>query len=479
MGDCLYGIFYAQKPGGHLKNALSIDKYFHAMYYVSNHLHTIGGVSMKENSKSKGKGKGIFILVIIGVIAIAVAIGIRKNTDGEIAGENTNDLQEDLGIPIELVKVDRGDIVEDISYIGTISSAKSTTVSPAIGGQIKNINVEEGAMVDQGDVLAKIEDNQFRASYTTAEKKLNTLSTNYNYLEEEVANFHSTNPLAKKIESASSNYEYIKDEYEKYGKLYEEGAVSKAEYDKVKQEVDTAQFQLEELKATMDDSYGKLVHEKNMAESQISEARASLEELTIKIEDTVIRAPIGGVVKKLHYNKGDLAAMGKPFANIDNNRELIVSVNITESDLNKINLEDKVVLKAGGLDDEITASVSKVIPNVNPKTRVGTVEVGPIKPKERAGLVSGNSIEVDIVTNRAEGKLIIPKSTIRNLDGEDVVYLHNDGVVEQRKISTGITVGERVEVVEGLEEGDQIANKNLLKLYQDAKVYIFKGVSQE
>lgn len=422
------------------------------------------------------KRKRIIILIIIGIVVIAGTVGFGKIQEDKRAEEKIAAEKKDLGIPIELLNVSRDNIVEDIAYIGTIKSNKSTTVSPSIGGQIKTIHVEEGSMVKAGDILAKIEDSQFNASYESAEKKLNTLELNYNYLKQEVANFHSTSPLVKKLDTVRSNYEYIKEESQKYEILYNEGAIAKTEYDKIQQEVDTACLQLEELQATVDDAHRKLTHERDMTGSQIGEVKASFNELNIKIEDTSIRAPISGLVKQIHYNVGDLAAMGRPFANIDNNDELIVEVNISESDLNRINLGDKAVLKVKGLSDEITSTVSKIIPLVNPKTRVGAIEIGPIKPGEGMDFVSGNSVEVDIVINEVKDKLVIPKSTIKSLDGESVVYVYEDGKVQERKISTGITVGEKTQVIEGLEEGDKIAINNLSKLYKDAKVYIFKGV---
>lgn len=411
------------------------------------------------------------ILIIVGVLAFKNITGVKEANNIIVA-------KEDLGIPIDLETVSRGDIVEKISYIGTISPKKSSTVSSAIAGQIKKMSVAEGSKVKAGDLLAKIEDNQLAASYATAEKKLDTLQINYQYLNSEVENFHSTSPLVKKLESATFNYDYIKGESEKYEELYEEGIVSQAEYDKIKQEMDTAHFQLQELQATIDDAYRKLTHEKDMVESQISEVNVSLSELDIKIKDTSIRAPISGVVKKLYANTGDLAVMGKPLVEIDNNAELIVNVNITESDLERINVGSKAILKVKGASDEITTTVSKVLPNINPNTRVGIVEIGPIKPQEGVNLVSGSSVEVDIIISESENKLVIPKSAIRNLNDENIVYLYDEGVVKETIITTGMTVGERTEVIEGLQEEDQIAINNLSKLYENAKVYIFKGVDQ-
>lgn len=419
-----------------------------------------------------------YIFIVMAVIVIIGGTVAVKNIKGEEVDKSMATSQSDLGIPTELIDVGKSHMVEDISYIGTISSKKSATVSPAIGGQIVNIYVEEGSMVKAGDILAKIDDRQLNASYITAEKKLETLRTNYSYLNAEVGSFYSTNPLVKKQDTLKSNYEYIKGESGKYKELYDEGAIAKTAYDKIKQEEETAYLQLAELEATTKDAYNKLSHERNMIESQIDEVSSSLNEIRIKMEETIIRAPIQGVVKKLYYHEGDLAGMGRPFADIDNNDELLVEVNISESDINKISLGDKAILKIRGLSNDITTTVSKIIPNVNPNTRIGIVEIGPIKSEEGVSLVAGNSAEVNIVTNEVKDKLIIPKSTIKTLNDESMVYLYKDGIVEETKIVTGLTVGENREVVEGLEEGDQIAIKNLSKLYNGAEVYVFKGVGQ-
>ncbi len=412
------------------------------------------------------------------VLALLVVVGGGLTIKKKLADKITPTIKTDLGIPIELINVSKSDTVEDISYTGTVTPEKSSVVSAAIGGQIKNIYVEEGSIVQTGDLIASIDDAQLVSSLNTASKKLETLRTNHHYLINQVGTFYVSNSLVKKLEVLNSNYEYIKDETAKYKKLYEEGAVAKSVYDKMKQEQDVASLQLEELEATVKDTYNKLVHERDMTERQLDEVSASINELNVKMKDTLIKAPIRGVVKKIYYDEGDLAAMGKPFVDIDDNEELLVKVNITESDIRKIKVGDKVILKVGGSSKEIISKISKILPNVNPNTRVGVVEIGPIKGEEGINLVSGNSVDTKIVIDEKKDIITIPKNAIKDLNGEDIVYLYEDGVVRERKISTGITIGENTEVVEGLDVGDQIAIKNLAKLYENAKVYVYKGVDK-
>ncbi|MDD4088271.1 MAG: biotin/lipoyl-binding protein, partial [Tissierellia bacterium] len=165
---------------------------------------------------------------------------------------------------------------ETINYVGTIEPKRSTTISPSIAGQITQVYVEEGSLVKYGDILVKIDDSQLRAGLETAQKKLETLKTNYNYMANEINDFYETNPLLKQLETAQSNYEYMKIEKANYESLYEEGAISKTTFDKLEQETNNAYLKLEELKATIQNSYDNLVHEKNIVAKQMEELNVIL-----------------------------------------------------------------------------------------------------------------------------------------------------------------------------------------------------------
>ncbi len=416
--------------------------------------------------------KKLILIVIVSLVVLAVIVKIINSYSGS---KKSSAKESDLGIPIELEAVVKGDLTETINYIGTIEPKKSATLSPTIAGQIVHVFVEEGSIVKYGDVLVKIDDSLLNASIDTAQKKLDTLDAKYIYLENEVNNFYTSNPLIKQLETAQSNYDFLKSECSNYKDLYEEGAIPKTTFDKIEQELNNAYLKTEELKASTQKSYDNLVHEKNISAKQIEELNSSINELDVKIEDTIIKAPIGGVVKMIQGNVGDLAVAGKPLVAIDDNKEWIIKVNVSENDINKISVDSKAVLKTNGLEGEISTNVSKIVPSVNSNTRIGLIELGPIKNEKSSMLFSGNSAEVKIITNEAQDKLIIPKNSIKNLNNKDIVYLYIDGIVKETEIMTGITVGDSTEVINGLKEGDKIAASNLSKIYDNASVYVFRG----
>ncbi len=418
------------------------------------------------------KKKTYIIIFLIILILFAVIIKNAKSSGGKAT--STEDNSSNLGIPVELKQVTKSNMMDTIKYVGTIEPKKTATLSPTIAGQIVHVYVEEGSLVKYGDTLMKIDDSQLKASIDTAQSKLDTLSTNYKYLTDEVNEFYETNPLIKQLETAKSNYDYLNSEYPNYKGLYDEGAIPKTTYDKIEQELNNAYLKTEELKANIQKSYDKLVHEKNISAKQIEELNSSINELRVKVEDTTIKAPISGIVKMVQGDVGDLAVIGKPVISIDDIEELIVKVNVSESDLKKISANSDAIIKIAGLDDEILTRVNKIVPNFNPNTRIGLIELGPLK-NQSATLFSGNSAEVEIIVNELKDRIIVPKNSIKNLNVKNVVYLYDDGVVKEVEINTGATVGDNTEIISGLKEGDRIAATNLSKLYDNATVYVFKG----
>lgn len=418
--------------------------------------------------------------IIIGVILmILIGTSLFFINSKDISAKATVASEVDLGIPTELIKVYKGDIIKDLNYVGTITPKKSVTVSPSLPGQIMKTYVEEGNIVKIGDPLFKLDDSGLSASLNTASKKVETLKTKESYLNGKLENFRTSSPFVKKLENLNSNYEYIKGESEKLEKLYQADAIAKTDYDKLIQEVDSTRLQIEELESTMNYEYDNLAHERNITQKQLEEANASINEINIQAGNTLIKSPIAGIVKKIHQEEGNFAPMGQALVNIDDNSQFIVKINVSESDIDKIDVGDKVILKSKALDTNITTEISKIIPNVNPKTRIGEIEIGPIKANKEMKLLAGNSIDVSIIIDQIKDKIIIPKSAIKILGDQSLVYKYEDGIVKEIKIKTGLTVGDNVEVTDGLEIGDKISVKNLSKLHDGSKVYVIEGIEEQ
>ncbi|MFZ5968326.1 MAG: efflux RND transporter periplasmic adaptor subunit [Bacillota bacterium] len=366
----------------------------------------------------------ISILFLIAAIAVNQNIPLSPNqkTDSLSHAESNKE-----GIPIETTYVQKETLTEKIVYVGTLYPQKTVEVSPKIAGQIIHLSVEEGDFVHAGQVIATLESDSLVAKINTTQAKIDT---------------------------AAFNLAYLKEEEEKYRILLENGAVSKAVYDKVS-------------------------HEYGMVEMQLRELYALKNELSVSLEDTMITAPMDGVIRKVNYSTGDLAAAGKPMIVIDDISELVVKVNMSESDLEKVNKKTPVLLQMPGQEEKITASITQFVPVLNNKTRIGEIEIGGIKPDKNAEILIGSSIEAQFVIHEVKESLSIPSQAIKQLTDRQVVYKVENDHVQEISVTTGLRVNNRIQVMEGLQESDRIAVTGLDKLYDGAKVYLFEGNDQQ
>jgi HlyD family secretion protein len=422
------------------------------------------------------KNKLILILVAALISGSIIAYKMIPGFPGNKAVLSSNMSNNELGIPVETAHVQLGEVAKEINYVGTIVSESPVVVSPKVTSQVDMLELKEGDYVMKGDVVAVLDDSQLSATLDSTLKKMETLKVNISYLDSEIKGYYTTNATIKKIETLELNCSYLNEETEKYRMLYEEGAISKSAYGKIKHEKDMAEMQLKELRAASENAYSSLTHEREVAQMQLKELEAVLNELNINLEETKIVAPISGRIRTFYYKAGDLAVAGKPFAIIDDTENLIAKVNVTEQDLKKINVGTKVALNITGVEDEVKTSVSRIMPSINEKTRVGEVEIEITAWENGASVAIGTSTEVRLIIDEVKETVVVPKAAIKKLNNKEFVYIIEGGnTVREQEIKTGLVAGERIQVVEGLETGNKIAVNNLTRLFDGVKVYVIEG----
>ena len=413
------------------------------------------------------KSRKKIIFTIVFVIIVSVALG---RTLFLTSSEEQDISEKNKGVYTELIEVEKNVMIEDLNFIGTVESGTSSILSPKVTSDVEEVLITEGSYVEKGDILMKLDKSQLEASKNQILEKKSTLETQLAYLSKEVDGFYSTNPIMDKIKNVESNIAFQEKELEKMKKLFEGDAVSKSELDKVAHQVDSLKIQLEELKSTADSSYNQLVHEGNMTASQVDELEANLAEVELSLENTEIKAPYMGIISQVLIEEGELAMPNKPAVKLSSTDKQKIIVNLSEVDLKKIENDIKVEYKVGNEDEIRTGKVTFISSNVNPATRVGTVEIAIDSSKTYS---PGSSSEVNFILSSKEDQILIPASSVKNLNEIDVVYIYNDGFVYEQEVELGAKSRNMYQILSGIEEGQIIASNNLDSLYDGTPVYTF------
>ena len=228
---------------------------------------------------------------------------------------------------------------------------------------------------------------------------------------------------------------------------------------------------------TVEDDYNRLlpVYEAGgISAQQIEQAKAQLDvqrEVVANLKKNIeVRSPITGVVTARNYESGDLFA-AQPILHVMQIDPLKVIVNISEQYFPNVEVGMPVELKVDIFPDRTFAgTVSLIYPALDPATRTFKVEVRVPNADRtlRPGMYARTIFDLGV----KQGTLV-PDVAIQKQVGTAERYLYvivGDSVAERRSVKLGRQVGDRIDVLSGVEPGEQVAVTALTKLFDGAKV---------
>lgn len=211
--------------------------------------------------------------------------------------------------------------------------------------------------------------------------------------------------------------------------------------------------------------------ELNRAETALEVAKADQEVLATRVSYTTIRAPLTGVVSARLSEPGNVAERHTHLMTISDPASLVTEVTLSELLISKLSVNHPVKVTIDALGIQVfDGRVSRIYPNLDPITRRGTVEVE-LKPVP-SGARPGQLCRVQLKTNDAN-RLLIPFSALRRDQAGEYVYsVDADNNVQRTAVVGGLRIGEQVEILDGVSEGQKVVTKGFLDLTPGKKVKI-------
>ena len=411
------------------------------------------------------KSKRNIILVASGAVIIIVLIVLAMNK-----GEERN------GIKVSAEKVEKRTIIEVVSANGKIQPEKDIKISPYISGEVIELYVKEGDQVKQGDLLAKIDPEIYRANFDRMQAMLNS---------QKAAEANARAQVAQ-VEAQFRNAELS---FNRSKTLWDQKVISDADYDAAKSSYEVAKA-------------GKDAAQENLksAEFGVESSKASLKEAQENLFKTTITAPNDGTVSKLSVEKGERVTGASQFSagteimRIANLESMEVNVEVNENDIVRVSLNDTCLIevdayldkKFKGLVTEISTSANTVgvsadqITNFNVKIRilpesysdmVDTVSVirSPFRPGMSATVDIQTetvydvlSVPIQSVTTRADTTGVVKKedANIEVAAGKEevkeYVFLIKNNKALMQEVKTGVQDNTFIEITKGVEEGQEV-----------------------
>jgi RND family efflux transporter MFP subunit len=299
------------------------------------------------------------------------------------------------------------------SYSGDIYAKNQVMVATRLMGYIKKMNVEEGDVVHKGDILFEVDPsdiysmiNQARAGVMQAQNGV----------------------LMAKLAYADAEKDY-----QRFKNLYQKGAVSKRDFEKMKLNMDLRASQIK------------------LAEAMLSQAKAGLQRALDQKKYAKVKAPIEGVVVRKLTKVAEMAIPGHPVLILADLDSIQARAFVKESDLKDIHKGQASEVYVGAINKRVDAEVSNIIPSADPATHSYLVK---FKLADKEGLLPGMyaKIYIQIATKEA---IVIPYNSLTSRGGIVGVFVDSNGKARFVPVKVVSQDGDKV-AVKGLIAGERV-----------------------
>lgn len=412
--------------------------------------------------------------------------------------------------------VERGDIQSTISATGTLNAVTTVQVGTQVSGTIRQILVDFNSPVKKGMLIARIDPDLFEAKANQAKADLE--STKAAVLNQRSAVVRAQADVANARANVVRQEVAVRDAKIKFDsrvRLFKEGGISQEERDSSQAAFDSAGAQLEAAQASLRASQAALeVTQAQLAaaEAQVKQKQAALDQAQVDLDHTFIRAPVDGIVISRNVDAGQTvaASLQAPtlFLIAQDLTKMQVDTNVDEADISRVRLDQEVAFTVDSYPGQAfrgrvvqIRQAPQVIQNVVTYNTVVAVSNPDLKLKP------GMTANVKVLVARSEKSLLVPNAAFRvRLDGQSGsgqagprsgsppgqrgtqatgargggqpgmgpgrgpeagarseaeagrqrVWVLQDGKPVERAIRTGLSDGQRTEILDGLKEGEVV-----------------------
>ena len=373
-------------------------------------------------------------------------------------------------------------IIETVAASGKIQPESEVKIQSEVSGQIVELPVKEGDLVQKGQLLVKINPDLYTSAYNRAEAALNSSKSNLS-------------SAKSRLTQAEAQFNVTNLNFQRQKKLFDDGAISKAELENITSQFETSKAEVEAARESI-----------HSAQFAIESAMAGVNEAADNLKRTTILAPMTGTVTALNKELGETVLgnnmmSGDVIMNISALTFMEVNVEVNESDIVRVNLNDTALVEVDSYKNETFKGIITEIGNtalnaIGEQMNLNQVTNFSVKirilPESYAHLMTGKgdnyspfkpgmSATVDIITEKSDRALSIPIKAVASRDDTTsasildklsaekasdntpdepftVVFVRNQStdVAEIRVVKTGIQDDKFIQITEGVADDEEI-----------------------
>jgi len=342
---------------------------------------------------------------------------------------------------VKTVQVAETPIGETVTVNGTLAAYDQATVGTKVAGRLQSISVDFGTVVRKGQAIAKLEPQDYQLRVQQAEAALAQARARVG-LSPEGGDDRVTLDQTGTVREAKAVLEESKAKRDRAARLINQGIIPKAEMDTADADYKVATSR-----------YQDAVEEIRNRQGLLAQRRSELNLARQQLADTILYAPMTGVVQEKRASTGEYLAAGAPVVDIVQIDPLRLRVDVPERESHKIHTGQSVRVTLEGDPDAYLGTVKRLSPSISQQNRVLSVEAD---VRNNGHLKPGAFVKAEIVTDQASTAATVPPSAIVTFAGIEKVITIEGGKAVEKVVMTGRRGEDWVEIKSGINVGQAV-----------------------
>lgn len=357
---------------------------------------------------------------------------------------------------VPFAKVGRERLVSTLGTNGKIEPSEWAVLRAPMSGRLVSLAVVKGAQVRRGQAVGQMESEAARAEVVAAEARLEQARAEL-VVASRGAAAAAVAEVEGALERARVERENARRRLQNLEALVAAEAATRVERDQAADRVRVAEAEvaaLEKRRAAMGAEKSGVA----AAQARVKDAEAGLALARGVVARAAVVAPMAGTVYALDVKAGAVLENGAALGEVGNLGELRAVVYVDEPELGRVGVGMAVEFTWDALPGRVWKGRVEKMPSQ--VVTLGSRQVGEVVCRlENAdgALPAGANVNASVISKTIESALVAPKEAMRRESGQTVAYVLVGGRLERRVVRTGTSSITRVEVVEGLQEGELVA----------------------
>jgi HlyD family secretion protein len=377
---------------------------------------------------------------------------------GDAQNQITESQQKPSGVNVDVAIARLSDLEKEVEYIGTTFPSRTVSLRSQMEGQVLDISVDVGDRVRQGQVVARIDDRVVAAAVAEAQAEVAARQSEVTSLQAEVAD-----ALAQ-VERSRLELKQAQSNTARTERLFQQGAIAEQQAEVARTSVATAEQTLRSAQQQVQNRQQAVV----AAQRRVGAQQALVAQEQKRQSFTVLTSPVNGAVVARALEPGDLAQPGSEILSLGDFNQIEIRVQISEKELGQMRVGKTAIVKLDALPDRSFAGeVSQISPAADPTARLIPIEIT-IPNSDR---VIGSGLLARVSFDRAkQPKIVVPESALQvalvqtgslptDAKTATIFIIDRQGdtaTVKARQVQLGERANDRVEIISGLESGEEL-----------------------